>query len=1012
MLRSLLLLFALVCFYFTNGQIIRYIPQNQQQTNIKQTQWADSVLQELTPRQRIGQLFMVATYSTNDKRNNASQIKNLITKYGIGGLIFMQGTPQKQIQYTNEYQKLSKVPLLVGMDLERGLGFRLKNTVSFQHNMTLGALQNDSLIYQLGREIGKQCRQIGVQVNFAPVIDINNNKANPIIGVRSFGENRMNVAKKGYAFMRGLQDEHILAVGKHFPGHGDTHIDSHHGLPVLDFSKNRMDSLELFPFKLLSHLGIGGIMTAHLRVNAMDSLRTASLSHKIVTDLLQKEIGFRGLIFTDALNMGGVANYMQPGEIELEALKAGNNILLFSQNVPKAIEMLVKASKNNPTLQKKIDRSVRKILNTKYWTRIQKKIVLPDSAIQQKLNNRHTKLLQEKIAKEAVTLIKNKKNLLPFKDLQEKKIASIVIGSTTKNTFQKQLEMYAPITHFNLSPNATPKEYHKILQVLKNYTTVIVSKHLNTTQQKTQFGATKNAIDFLKQIEVPQVIFTYFGFPYGLSFYNLDKVDAIVIGYEDNLYAQKAVAQALFGGIAISGKLPVTIDKTYREGWGIKTPKTRLGYTFPENEGFDKDSLEINIRKIVEKGIQKKAMPGCQVLVARNGNIVYNKAFGYHTYRKQKAVKTTDLYDLASLTKVSATLPYIMQSYDHKQLKLTTRLDSLFSEFSNTDKADITLEDILTHETGFPSWIPFYKLLIDDNSYKGNLISYRKNKRYSIQIDQRAWLNNKIRLKKNLFSKQGSIVVGKNISLNKSVLPLFLDSIKNVTLSKKKDYRYSDLGFILLGEYFKKKGHWKDSLQLLYSKLGATRVCMLPWQKKSFRTVPTAKEYFLRKQLINGYVHDLNAALLGGIAGHAGLFASANDLAKIWQMYLQKGSYGGEQYIQKETLKLFTDTAHPDKSRRGYGFDKPEPNKKKKSPFAENVPLTGFGHSGFTGTMVWADPDNNLIYIFLSNRIYPHDWNKKMYQMNIRTRIQNIIYKTLQPAKKSKDNLKFTPIIY
>lgn len=991
-------------------QVAQYTQINKSLFDTINTHWADSVFEQLTPKERIAQLFMVATYTTKDKRNNKLEIKQLIKEYGIGGLIFMQGTPDKQIRYINEYQKTSRIPLLVGMDLERGLGFRLSGTTSFQRNMTLGALAQDSLIYILGREIGWQCKQIGVHVNFAPDIDVNNNEENPVIGVRSFGEDRMNVMRKGYAFARGLQDEGILAVGKHFPGHGDTSIDSHKGLPVLDFSRRRLDSLELFPFKMLIHFGIGGVMTAHLRANAIDSINTASLSRKVVTGLLQKNLGFRGLVFTDALNMGGVANYLAPGEIELAALDAGNDVLLFSEDVPKAMKLIVERAQKDSLFQKKIDRRVKKILRAKYWAGLNIPRTLSDSLIYSRLNNRNASLLQEEIAKQAVTLVKNKDDFIPIKYLDTVKIASVAIGATTKNDFQKQLSKYTKIKHFNLPLHATKEQLKKVQKALEAFNTVIVSKHKNTIRPKTKFGATNTSIQFLKNIKAKNIIFAYFGFPYGVSHYDLSKVKSLLIGYEDDKYSQKALGQAIFGGIAISGNLPVSINRTYPVGWGIETKKVRLGYSMPENEGLNLDSL-VQIEKIVRKGIRKRAIPGCQVLVAKNGNVVYSKAFGYHTYQKKTKVKVSDYYDLASLTKVTATLPLIMQEFDKSKITMSTRLDSLHPEFLGTDKANITVEDMLTHETGLPGWIPFYKLLVDDKSYKGELISSRKTSVHRVRVGKKAWLNSRFRLKKGIFSKQGSIVVGENLALKKNLLPLFIDSIKKAIRVKGKRYKYSDLGFILLGEYLKKNKSFVEPLDKIYKRLGAVRLRMQPWKDMPIKNdiVPTAKEYFIRKKLLKGYVHDLNAALLGGVAGHAGLFGSAEDLAKVWAMYLQKGKYGGISYIKPSTVSLFTSRAHPKNSRRGYGFDKPEINSRRKSPFAKNVPSDGFGHSGFTGTMVWADPNNDLIYIFLSNRVYPYDWNNNIYKMNIRTKIQKTIYKAFDTKQKNNAG-SFRPI--
>lgn len=997
---TVLLLFVV---HTISAQYNKYLINKDVPFNYINHHWADSVLQSLTPDERIGQLFMVATYSTDDKQNNKSQIEQLIRKHHIGGLIFMQGTPQRQVKLLNHYQQISKTPLLIGMDLENGLGFRLKNTVSFPKNMTLGAITNEKLIYETAREIGRQCKRIGVHVNFAPVLDINNNKENPIIGTRSFGENRENVTLKGYSFTLGLQDENILAVGKHFPGHGDTKVDSHHSLPYLYFNLNRLDSLELYPFKMLSNYGIGGIMTAHLQVPEIDKKQPTSLSYEAITRILRQDLGFNGLIFTDALNMGGVAKANAPGDVDLLALLAGNDVLLFSQNVPKAINKIKEALKKGTISQQEIDAHVHKILLAKQWVGLNQWTPLSENNIEKDLHSINNEILQQKLAKAALTLIKNEQDIIPLKELDKKRIAAISIEAERDNPFLERLTHYTDVDVFSIPKGAVEAEYNKVFEQVRHYNTIIIGKHNTNYSIKRKFGSTPASIKFLEKFNEKQtVIFSFFGSPYGLANYNLSKCSAVIVGYQDNDYTQEAMAQAIFGGSAITGKLPLSINELYPAGWGITTAKGRLGYALPQQEGFSTDSLKI-VDSILNDAIKKEAMPGCQILLAKNGNIVYNKAYGYHTFFKKQAVSPNDLYDLASVTKVSATLPLLMQDYDKGILSLKTTLSKMLPFFENTDKANITLEDLLTHESGLPSWIPLYRMLIDTSSYKGNLISYRHKSPYTIQIDKKTWLNKNFKYKKELFNVEGGIPVGEKLYLNLPLRDLLLDTIKKTPLKKQfpKRYKYSDLGFILAGEYLKTKTDFEENLILFYKKLGAKTTGMNLWKKyPAERFVPTAKENFLRKKLLRGYVHDPNAALLGGIAGHAGLFSNAEDLAKIWQMYLQKGSYGGESFIKGSTVELFSSQIHPDISRRGIGFDKPDSDTTKITSFSTILPLSTFGHTGFTGTMVWADPENQIIGILLANRVYPNEWNNKMGKMDIRTKIQEAVYKSINNTEK------------
>ncbi|PVX50072.1 beta-glucosidase-like glycosyl hydrolase [Balneicella halophila] len=1002
----------LLAVHILSAQYNQYLFNRDAPFNYIPTQWADSLLQSMTPDERIGQLFMVATYATNDQQNNKTQIETLIKKYHIGGLIFMQGSQERQVQLINHYQSFSKTPLLVGMDLETGLGFRMKNTVSFPKNMTLGAITDDNLIYKMAREIGRQCRRIGVHVNFAPVLDINNNRANPIIGTRSFGEDRENVVAKGKLFMEGLQDEHILAVGKHFPGHGDTKVDSHHTLPSLYFKLDRLDSLELYPFKMLCNYGIGGIMTAHLQVPEIDKEHPTSLSYQAITEILRYDIGFNGLVFTDALNMGGVANTNKPGDVDLLALLAGNDVLLFSQNVPRAIKKIKEAIQSGKITQTEIDEHVRKILLTKQWVGLNNWTPIPNSNLREDLHSTNNDILQEKLAKASITLIKNQHDFLPLKALDKKRIAAVAIDASIDNPFLKRLSHYTDVDVFAIPRGSSQIIYDKALEKLKHYNTVIVSKHSTNYNIKKKFGATNASIRFLQKLDQKtNTIFSFFGSPYGLSNYNLSKCTAVLVGYEDTNYAQEAMAQAIFGGSAITGKLPLGINQLYPACWGIDTEKVRLGYSLPETEGFIADSLK-QIDSIVYDAIKKGALPGAQILLAKDGNIVLNKSYGYHTYKKKQAVKSSDLYDLASLTKVSATLPILMKHYDKDLLTLSTNLSELLPFFENTDKASITLEDLLTHESGLPSWIPLYRILIDTASYDDKLISYRYRAPYTIQIDRKAWINRNFKYKNGLFNAKGGIPVGENLYLSTPLRDMLLDTIKKVTLKPnyKKRYRYSDLGFILTGEYLKASYDFEETLATFYAKLGAKTTGMNMWKKYTLdRFVPTAQENFLRKKLLRGYVHDPNAALLGGVAGHAGLFSNAEDLAKIWQMYLHKGSYGGETYINPNTMELFSKQIHPEISRRGIGFDKPDPDTTKMTAFSKVLPLSTFGHTGFTGTMVWADPENQIIGIILANRVYPNDWNNKMGKMDIRTKIQEAVYRSIQSTEKQITPLLIQP---
>ncbi len=1007
---------CITIFSWAFTQPSSYIVNNPAPFNrLDNTYWADSIFLTLTPQQRIAQLFMVAAYS--DNRADEKTLNNLIETYGIGGLIFMQGTPDAQMNLINRYQAKSQVPLMIAMDLEWGLAFRLKKTIRFQKNMTLGAIQEDELIYEFGRELGRQCKRIGVHVNFAPVLDVNNNRENPVINVRSFGEDRYNVTRKAYAFMTGLQEEKVLAVGKHFPGHGDTSVDSHLDLPVLNFSPERLDSLELYPFKKLTSYGIGGMMTAHLNVPSLaPNDVSATTSKTLTTGILKDQIGFDGLIFTDALNMAGITKYYQPGEADLQALLAGNDILLFPLDVPTAIARIEQAVQEGLISQSEIDKRVKKILRAKQWVGLDQPKTLSTKGSFYDLNNDSSEALKHQLATASMTLVKDDHNLIPIKGLDTIKIASVAIGASRQTSFQEYGDKYLPIDDFYLSNNATPQQRSELIRKLAPYDIVLVSKHDNSTRASKKFGTTAESVAFLNELPPEKrVIFTYFGIPYGVTPYNLSAIDALLVAYEDDEYSQTAAIQAIFGGQTVDGKLSVSISPEYPAGTGLVSFKNRLGYSTPEAVGMDSEVLK-KIDVIVQNAIANGATPGCQVLVARKGNVIFNKSYGYHTYNKKKKVQNSHLYDLASITKVTAMVPTLMQLYDQSLFSLEAPLSQYLPALKGTDKSQVTTKEILAHQAGLKAWIPFYQYLIDTSSYTGNLMGYKKNEKYNIQVDSRAWLNNEFRFRNDVFSSEKKGVhtkqVGKDLYLNRHYVDSIIYQIAQ-SESKGKNYRYSDLGFILFGETVKELTD-KDLKQYththFFEKLGATKLGYQPLSKFSIdNIVPTAQDNIIRKQLVHGYVHDPTAALMGGVAGHAGLFSNAEDLAKLWQMYLQGGNYGGEQFIKPETIQYFSQQAYAN-NRRGIGFDKAEPDSQKKNPYADEASTQGYGHTGFTGNMIWADPESELLYIFLSNRVYPHDWNKKLIRMGVRTDIQSTVYQAITRKTEKTKRIEIVPL--
>lgn len=948
----------------------------QQQEN--RDRWVDSTFNRLTEEERIAQLFMVAAYSNRDD-SHKDEISRLIKDYKIGGLIFFQGTPTRQAELTNHYQSLSKAPLLISMDLEWGLGMRLDSTLSFPRQLTLGANPDSKLIYEMGKEIARQCKRLGVHINFAPVVDVNNNPNNPVINDRSFGEDKLNVALKGLAYMEGMQEAGIVACAKHFPGHGDTDKDSHLTLPVINHSRDRLDNIELYPFKVLIANEVKSVMSAHIHIPALDSTPklAASLSKKITTNLLRDEIGFTGLVFSDALNMKGVSNFYAPGEVDLAAFLAGNDILLYAEDVRTAIRLFKHAIKDGRIEKDDLSQRVKKILTTKYEVGLADYKPIELQGLTKDLNTPAAKLLQQQLFENALTVVQNKNGLIPLMSLDTLKIASLSIGGESENYFKVSLENYSPVTHFHTGKNTSLTQYQNLLAQISKYNTVIIGLHDMSKYASKNYGLSRETLSFLKDISrVTHAILVVFGSPYSLKF--IEDINWLIVAYEDNPITQGLAAQLIFGGITSQGVLPVTASEKYYYGMGISTvPGFRLKYTFPEEVGINSAYLN-EIDNIAVNAIADKATPGCQILVAKEGKVIYNKSFGYHTYDSIRIVKNTDLYDLASITKIAGTTISLMNLYDQRQFQLNRKISDYIPGLIKSTIKNTIVKDILTHQAGLRSWIPFYLTTIHDSVY--NKIYHTENVgAYNVKVANNLYMRNDYRDK-------------------------IFDEIFNSELNPRPKYQYSDLGFYLLPviiESLTKMPFDKFLEDTFFAPLGLGTMTFNPGNKFSEeRLVPTENDKTFRKQLVQGYVHDPGAAMLGGISGHAGLFSNANDLAIIMQMLLNRGAYGGVRFISPMTVSMFTKRDN-NESRRGLGFDKPEIDIYKPQPTAKDASPRTFGHSGFTGTCMWADPDNELVFIFLSNRVNPSAENAKLIKNNVRTDIHQAIYNAI---KKSADD--------
>lgn len=975
----------------------------------KAAEWTDEMLQGMTLDEKIGQLFMIAVYSNKDK-DYEDKIEKTIRTYRVGGLIFFQGDPVRQAELTNRYQKASKYPLLIGIDAEHGLGWRLKTCMEFPKMLIAGAGSNDSLTFRLGAAIARHCKEMGIHVNFAPVADINNNPLNPVIGNRSFGEDRENVLRKTEMYVRGSLSENVLPVIKHFPGHGDTDTDSHLALPLIRHDRRRLDSLELYPFRQLIRQGIPALMVAHLNVPALDSShRPASLS-PVIGKYLRDSLQFEGLCFTDAMNMKGVTRGRERGTAEAEALLAGNDILLFPEDLSVAIAKIKKAVADSILSEELITEKCRKILRTKYTYVLPGFQPVKTEKLWSRLNTPEDFALKHEIYKDAITLIRNTNGLLPLRGLDTLRIASVNFGTENINHFQTMLSHYATVRHFTATEKANENTLDLLVKQLQNYDCIIVYNSKASDRFSRDFGYSPRLTDFLRRLSGKKVILCHPAVPYGLAAYMDLPLDAILVSYEDHIYARQYAAQAIFGGIPAGGKLPVSISAAYPAGTGILTGKNRLGYALPEMCGLSSARLTA-IDSICKAAIRLQATPGCQVLVAKDGYIVYDKAFGHNTYEKKKSNHTENIYDIASITKIAATLPAVMKLYDEGKIDLDCSLSDYYPALKTTDKKDITCREVLTHTAGLKSFVPAFSDAIDKKALRGPLFTQIPTKQNTLKLKDRLYVNPNYHFLDSTLSltpRPGYTEAAPGLYIFEGYQDTVFRHVLTSELLPKKEYLYSDLGFILLQKAVETVSgqtldqYCKDSL---FRKLGASNTDYRAAERLDMRSViPSCVDKLYRKKEIKGFVHDPAAAIFGGIAGHAGLFSTAGDLAKIMQMYLNQGCYGGERFFSAPTVDTFTQRADPYSSnRRGLGFDKPETDTTKNGPTCKAAPASSFGHTGFTGTIAWADPDNQLIYIFLSNRTYPNEFNAKLTEENIRTKIQATIYDALFPVSGKKE---------
>ncbi len=946
----------------------------QHNSSLSSKNWVDSVFESLSAREKIAQLIVIRAHS-NLGPEHVQQVTDLIRNNNVGALCFFQGGPVRQANLTNYYQSIAKTPLMVTIDGEWGLGMRLDSVIKFPYQLTLGALNNENLIYEMGKAVGDQMKRIGVHVNYAPVVDINNNPNNPVIGYRSFGEDKYKVARFGVAYMRGMQDVGIMACAKHFPGHGDTEVDSHYDLPVISKSRAQLDSLELYPFRQLFKAGVGSVMIAHLSIPSIDNTPNlpTSLSKENVNELLYDEMDYEGLTFTDALEMKGVTKFFPAGEAAVQALIAGNDMLCLPDDVPAAIEAIEKAIKKKRLKWKDLDGRVKKVLAAKYSLGLNKPQYIDTTNLLEDLNAR-TNAIRSQVARNSVTVIKNNNRLLPL--MHTGRVAYIGIGADSVNAMGARLQNELRADTYYISYRDSSARPASILDSVRvgHYDKVVVGIHNYALRPSNNYGIPQRAMDLWDSLQSEKTANFLFGNVYAAQkFY---KANTLIAMYQDDEITQNAAVDFLQGKLASSGKLPVTIDSsTYGSGIVINR-------FIPTGTSV----AWLVIDSIVNDGLARKAFPGCEVLAVQNGEIKYHKAFGNYEFDPNSLpVNLESIYDLASVTKISATTLSIMKLYEQGKVDIYKTLGDYLPYTRGTDKAELKLTEILLHQAGLNPYISFYKETVDPNSGLPSpaLYSSTRDTLFTIPVARDLWLRR---------------------DWNDSMMKKIVDS----KLGPQNKYVYSDNDFILLGKVVEAVSGLsleQYTQKTFYFPMGMATTGFNPWRRFGIeRVVPTEEEKYFRKQLLRGYVHDEGAAMFGGVSGHAGLFSNAYDLSMLYQMLLNGGEFNGQRYLKPETIQLFT-AYQSDISRRGFGFDKPEKdNAKRKEPYPSQLasPAT-YGHTGFTGTCVWVDPEADLVYIFLSNRVYNSRSNNLLGQLNIRGKIQDAIYRALQAdARKTE----------
>jgi beta-N-acetylhexosaminidase len=930
--------------------------------------WVERTLQKMTLREKIGQMLMLYYYGVFSSTENPDykQMLDEVEHNHIGGLILGTvrgplGIERSQVYPTaviiNEFQRHAKVPLIIGADFEAGTAQRIDEGTSFPAAMAVAATDNPRLAYEEGKIVARESRAAGVQWIFAPVSDVNDNPANPIINTRSFGEDPASVSEYVENFIRGAQDNGALATAKHFPGHGDVSVDSHLSLPTVPGDRTELENMELVPFRAAIAAGVDSIMIGHLAVPAFepDPNVPATLSYNIMTGLLRDQMGFKGLIVTDAMDMGGVTNLYPPGEAAVRSVEGGADMVLMPPVPDAAMEGLIDAVKSGRIPEKRIDESVRRILEAKEHLGLNKDRYVDVPRLNQKFALPEYQQESQEIADRGVTLLRNADNIVPLDATKPMRVLLVSLsadpdpypGETLEPAVRWRVDsltalradtQYFPVSDLKLPPPDT-------------YDVAIAALFVRVADRKGNVGFPGDERAFVNQMLAtgkPTAVLA-FGSPYLIS--RFPNAKAWIAEFSTNDVSQKAAARALFGQVPFTGQIPVTVPDTVKRGAGLHLPANpmTLEAAPPAMTGRLKPAYDL-----LDQAVADNAFPGGVVAVGWHDQVTVHP-FGKLTRdAKSPKVNVDTMYDMASVTKVVVTTTAAEMLWQQHRLDLdapVSRYLPKFAEGANFDpnpawRSRVTVRNLMLHDAGLPATVQFFK---DTKGYE--------------KIVARAETE-------PLEYEPGTRVV------------------------------YSDLSIILLGEIVHRlTGQTLDvfAKQNIFDPLGMHRSMFNPPRSLRPNIAPTEYDATFRKRLVWGEVHDENAWAMGGVAGHAGLFSTAGDVSVFAQMMLNGGIYAHKRLLNRATIQMFTTRDQIGDSARALGWDVVvEPG----SSAGKYLSPQAYGHLGFTGTSIWIDPTKDLFVILLTNRVNPTRENEKIRE--VRPALHNAVCEALGLTTRSQ----------